>query len=415
MTGERRSPARPTGQSGPPTSREPINRGELILDDRACVSCGYSLKGIPASGKCPECGHLVRRSVKANRYDDSLVNAPLGWLRALSTGAYFLALSGFGFLVGYVGLAFSPAPPLSVVLLLLTLASAAGWWVGVWMCTRPRPVNSHTTIAPEREWARLRLIARISQAGWGLAMVIAAVQAVMSPVGMLNQVLSGLAGLAVLAALAGHMALCLYLSRLADWANDSGLSNHFKSASYLVFALILSDGLMLLAQVFGFLLVLFSVLMFIVSIAAVVHFYIGLWQFASMTRWAVINHANASARDERLRERAERARRVQTEPSPPGPAGSRTMSTEREYVATDLPPVPLASDASGKSGGSSDGAKPALAHPATTLSTPTPTTPKSPTTSSPLAPKWERARPSSKPIEQADVYDLAPDDPESRA
>jgi predicted RNA-binding Zn-ribbon protein involved in translation (DUF1610 family) len=385
-----------------------VNRGELILDDRACVSCGYSLKGIPASGNCPECGHAVRRSVKSNRYDDSLVNAPLGWLRALSTGAYLLAFSGFGFLGGYVGLAFSPGPPLSLFVLALVAASAAGWWVGVWMCTRPRPVTGNTLIPPEREWGRLRLIARISQAGWGIAVMIAGVQAVMSPVGMLNQLMSGLVGLSVLGALGGHMALCLYVSRLADWANDSGLSNHFKSASYLVLAVVVSNGLMFLAPFLGFFVILFSVLMILVSLAAVVHFYIGLWQFASMARWAVINNANASARDQRLRERAERARRVEAEPAAAPPAGSRVQSTPREYVATEMPPVPLAESRSDAAQSGSMTATPAASSGAATPTQPASSLPASP------KPKWERERASSKPIERADVYDLATEEPETR-
>lgn len=415
MPEPRGNPAsQPSRDAATPTG-EPVNRGEIILDDRACVSCGYSLKGIPASGKCPECGHLVRRSVKSSRFDDSLVNAPLSWLRALSSGAYILAFSGFGALIGYLALAFSPGPPLSALVLMLVVGSAAGWWVGVWMCTRPRPVTGSTSVSPEREWGRLRLVARITQAGWGVAVMIAVVQAVMSPVGMLDQLMTGFVGLAVLGALGGHMALCLYLSRLADWANDSGLANHFKSASYLVLGVIVSNGLMLLAPFLGFFVVLFSVLMFLVSLAAVVHFYVGLWQFASMTRWAVINNASASARDQRLRERAERARRIEAEPSVAGPAGSRTSSARQseEYVAKELPSLPMASGASAKAKAAQrDGSPPGGGSSAPQAAV-SPPDPRTQPVSAPK-PKWERDRPSDKPIDQADIYNLAPDDHEKR-
>ena len=32
---------------------------ELIEEDRPCESCGYNLRGLPLSGRCPECGETI--------------------------------------------------------------------------------------------------------------------------------------------------------------------------------------------------------------------------------------------------------------------------------------------------------------------------------------------------------------------
>ena len=38
--------------------------GEVVLDDRPCLACGYNLRSLPTTGKCPECGAPVERSLR---------------------------------------------------------------------------------------------------------------------------------------------------------------------------------------------------------------------------------------------------------------------------------------------------------------------------------------------------------------
>jgi hypothetical protein len=55
-----------------------------------CVQCRYDLRGLPADGRCPECGLPVRNSGAA---PDELHLAPRGWLGSVARGAALL-LSG---------------------------------------------------------------------------------------------------------------------------------------------------------------------------------------------------------------------------------------------------------------------------------------------------------------------------------
>lgn len=65
-------------------SRNPWQRRTIpVQEDLACVYCGYNLRGLPLSGKCPECGGsiwdaLLRRDIPALR--SALSNAGLACL-----------------------------------------------------------------------------------------------------------------------------------------------------------------------------------------------------------------------------------------------------------------------------------------------------------------------------------------------
>src|SRR5215204_2648374 len=60
----------------------------IVTGDRFCVGCGYNVRTLRWSGKCPECGRSVWDSVqKALRLADRM------WLRKMQWALWLLAVS----------------------------------------------------------------------------------------------------------------------------------------------------------------------------------------------------------------------------------------------------------------------------------------------------------------------------------
>lgn len=71
--------------------RSDIPTAEPTARDLPCVACGYDLRGLSQSGRCPECGAAIERSLRGNL----LKYADLAWLTKVRRGvrllrAYFL-------------------------------------------------------------------------------------------------------------------------------------------------------------------------------------------------------------------------------------------------------------------------------------------------------------------------------------
>ena len=86
--------------------------GGLLHVDLACVGCGYRLLGEPLSGRCPQCGIPVRRTVRSG----DLLVAETGHLSLLSRA---LGIVQFGLLCQVVFVA-------SMLLVQIVIANA-GW------------------------------------------------------------------------------------------------------------------------------------------------------------------------------------------------------------------------------------------------------------------------------------------------
>ena len=111
-------------------------------DDR-CRQCGYPVRGLPADGRCPECGLSAERSRAATVADATGAPAPLDvaprpWMRRLARGVATIAAASIGlsaFAFAGVHFAVTGVPPLLVLVcyaaaLLASLVALAvgGWW-----------------------------------------------------------------------------------------------------------------------------------------------------------------------------------------------------------------------------------------------------------------------------------------------
>jgi serine/threonine protein kinase len=77
----------------PPSERpadvRPVDDQPVINLDLDCAQCGYNLRGLHPSGRCPECGGEIKESF----FEDRLVLADRGWLRRVYLGAARLRLA----------------------------------------------------------------------------------------------------------------------------------------------------------------------------------------------------------------------------------------------------------------------------------------------------------------------------------
>lgn len=296
---------KPSKQSGVMQSTALGDGGAVIMEDRACVGCGYNLRGLSATGKCPECGRPAG-AFKASRYDDGISNAPLSWLRSFAFGSNLLLASYIG-MVLMLGLGIFTNDPL---VMYGRMAAAVAWGVAVFWVTQPRPPYPGRNLPPEKEWKILRLSTRMTNVGWALANLYGVLMTaqVVGSGSMQELMLQILALVGALAGLAGVILLCAYCSKLSDWANETDLAHSFRVCCTGFVFVVIASLLGSLAMGAGMILLLiFGAAINLGTFVGIVYLGLKFWDLASMGRWAVVNHLNAVARDVRLREKAEKA------------------------------------------------------------------------------------------------------------
>lgn len=158
-----RMPLVPVGGAPPPP--------DLAHTDVPCVGCGYNLRGLEASGKCPECGLDISRSL----HGDQLVYSGSAYLASLCRGIRIIfaaliaqvALLALGIAAGAVvfglvgGGSASPAIETLVMglALLADVAVAIVLIFGWWLFSTPDPsIVSANTGNTARKFVRIAVI-----------------------------------------------------------------------------------------------------------------------------------------------------------------------------------------------------------------------------------------------------------------
>lgn len=226
-----------SGTSSTPTKSD--HPADAITEKRACVKCGYDLRGLTIGGRCSECGTIIR-GVKSTDDSESINHCSMEFLRRLRTGA-ILAIAGLvAFLIAliffrnYYGSA--AMWPVGVI----TMGCAAVWVAGVYLLHTPRPERgetNHTHGTPALFW--WILWNRWSQVGWLAVILVFMLSDSLKLTYDMQGVLVGgnpwleaqsfKAGWILFAACTlGVFSTYIYLSWLSTWAGDDELSNRFR-------------------------------------------------------------------------------------------------------------------------------------------------------------------------------------------
>ncbi|MGD8451180.1 MAG: hypothetical protein PVJ57_05125 [Phycisphaerae bacterium] len=80
------------GDSKWSTRGAPLDQAGRLAEDRRCSHCGYNLRGLKPTGKCPECAQRVRESLVS----DQLRYADRRWLRQVRRGLMLLLVGAGG-------------------------------------------------------------------------------------------------------------------------------------------------------------------------------------------------------------------------------------------------------------------------------------------------------------------------------
>lgn len=182
----------------PPIAPGLVDSAGMVVGDVQCRRCGYSVRGLPADGVCPECATPVGRSLLG----DLLKFAEPAWVRKVASG---MSLILWGILVGILfnciagafGRYFQDARPLFA--LVVTLGGSLLGVIGTWMMTSRDPSGiGEDSAVNARKIVRATLI--VGMAG-----------------GILNGISPLAPGDAARTAIAVVGGLCMIVSLLGEW------------------------------------------------------------------------------------------------------------------------------------------------------------------------------------------------------
>lgn len=289
-------------------SRGGAGKAVVIEIDRACIQCGYNLRGLKPDGKCPECGRPIGMKRRGPVFADQMSAAPLLWTKGFVNGTFALAVGISVIIPCAIVSMMEVESSLGVSVMIL---GGLSWFIGAFLVTRPRPVTDATSVSPTKEWVWERFLGRWSQVAWciGPGLVAASAHA---NVGERALFVLGLAFIA--AAIVGIAPLLIVLSNLTYWAADTNLAYRLKIASWtLPLSGLLLQGMVVGGFEFWFGSIVGGLAVLIVGFGVLIlplgHAWLTMLQTWRMACWVVINHVTADQREARAREKFERERR----------------------------------------------------------------------------------------------------------
>lgn len=304
--------------------RDAARMEPMIGEDTPCRGCGYNLKGLVVTGKCPECGRSIRKRRKVKQGDCMMTAAPKAWLNVYAVGTTLAFIAWPAMICGAILRCITGSREVG----LLAFAAGCVWWVAVVITTRPRPEMPDMLTSPAREWFWQRALARILSAAVAVPLgVLVATSDGASPVrGLPSDQLWLLADAGLLAAAVGFLAFALYMYELAHWAGDHQATPMWRAAgvSMILASLLVIGGRNVgitegitadFAAIPGGVM---FVVFFLAFVGTPVVF--SLWALnhqRATAVWAIANHDEAAEKVARDRERLERERAEAIAAGPP--------------------------------------------------------------------------------------------------
>lgn len=302
--------------TNPDTSGRMKVTAATVVEDRACVGCGYDLKGLAFDAKCPECGTAVvssagnskdaRRKRSAWGLDDNLGDAPIPYLMRIGLAFACVFVGGLGLLVVTV---FGLPRGLNAWFMVAAGPLACVWILSCQALAAPRPaprIDAKDGADTHADGSKLlRWSVAVSQSFVGLIVIMMAMRW-----GGTASWLEPVQWTAIAIVVLGMIPLAVVLSNYAEWAGDQPMMSRLRGVAWVLGASLFGWAVVSVLQSVHFIFMLVSwigVLSFLGWFAAFVVMCFSALQMVWMTRWAVRNRREAIARDARKLERARAA------------------------------------------------------------------------------------------------------------
>lgn len=280
---------------------------DTLLEERRCLTCGYNLKGLAASGVCPECGepvqHSSRARLKTRTIDSSeLGQSPLSYLLPLGAALFIFGAAGFVLLnVAYAALTLN----LGGVMSRVGLVAGILWFFACLIIIRNRPAPGATDEThPDRPYTFVKLALVITQLAW------------IALPGVIRLMSQGPQGASIIAAciaavgLFGFVALAILLGVIAEWASDFSMKERLHMVAWAIGMGVLVHSVIGFMHVLGLpfvgFLVFFSGLATLGIIIGTIALSLFSFLMLMQIRWGIINARERRAMMDRIEERRRR-------------------------------------------------------------------------------------------------------------